>query len=42
MNALMAFINELHEEEVQSFREVVEEAAKAPPRKSKKKMKHGG
>ncbi len=42
MNAPMAFIDELHEEKVQSFREVVEEAAKAPPRKSKKKMKWGG
>jgi hypothetical protein len=31
MNAPMAFIDELHEEEAQSFKKVVEEAAKAPP-----------
>jgi hypothetical protein len=30
---------ELHEEEAQSFREVVEEVIKAPPCKNKKKMK---
>lgn len=39
MNAPMAFIDELHEEEAQSFKKVVEEAAKAPHYKSKKKMK---
>ncbi len=35
----MAFIDELHEEEAQSFGEVMEEATKAPPCESKKKMK---
>lgn len=35
----MVLINELHEKEAQSFREVMEENAKAPPRESKKKMK---
>jgi hypothetical protein len=40
MNAPMAFIDELHEEEAQSFKKVVEEAAKAPPPcKNKKNMK---
>ncbi len=29
--------NELHDEEVQSLRDLVEEAAKAPPQKTKKK-----
>jgi hypothetical protein len=39
MNVPMAFIEELHEEEAQSFREMVEEATKVPPYKRKKKMK---
>ncbi len=35
----MAFIDKLHEKEAQSFREVIEETAKAPPCESKKKLK---
>ncbi len=35
----MAFIDKLHEEEAQSFRQVMEEVTKAPPCESKKKMK---
>jgi hypothetical protein len=31
MNVPMAFIDELHEEEAQSFRDVMEATTKAPP-----------
>ncbi len=41
MNVRMAFIEELHEEEAQSFKEVVEEAAKVPPYKRKKNEGEG-